>query len=78
MSKSEWPMRLTHSGLVCGLCEFHKQRLIVHRRIGENTYHHYCQHPDSGQYQRQDGAFIGESDHTPKWCPILNDSEAQE
>ena len=57
--------------LRCGMCRHHSQSM---QRSGRNPiYHHFCTHPNAGEGERigalRRGHFIGESDHTPDWCP---------
>lgn len=74
------PIAFTKTEYSCGLCRYHKSHM---QRSGRDpVYHHYCTHPDAEPKTclvgiaalnslEPDGRFIGRSELTPDWCPIL-------
>ena len=68
---------ITYTETHCADCQFHKAILWKHVRVGKNTYHHYCQHPQSltdserSFLSNMSGRWIGEKDIVPDWCPLL-------
>lgn len=58
----------------CLGCRHHEQHMRVSGR--NPVYDHYCKHPGSPKgftaILFPGAAWIGDSDHTPGWCPILN------
>jgi len=87
----DYPHDITERYKVCGSCPHHKLIGALHVRSGPGGYREYaCAHPEaypptddptvkevrSYYTHAKDGRYIGQTEKTPQWCPILREHRA--
>lgn len=80
MNEHEGPTTWTHSRQSCMGCKWHEQAMM---KSGLHPiYNHYCEHPLSTGVSEKErgtkGKWIGQSDATPTWCPVLREKDKAE